>query len=323
MKKIALALAAVLAFSPQAARAQQSSTIAEALFQEAQKLLEAGKIKEACEKFAASQKVEPATGTLLNLAACHEKEGRTATAWTEYSEALAQAQRAGDKQREAYAKRKIETLEKQLHRVVIEILSPVPSTEVKLDGHVLAREAWGTGIPLDPGEHSIEVAAPGYKTYTRKLNMGPSAGTDRIEVPKLEEQAVEKPVEAPPPPAVVVAPPPPEKSSGPSKRTIGFVVAGAGVVSVAVAAVFGIKALSDASTRDDRCPPGTPCFDQSAFDADRDARVSQQIMLITGGAGLVLGGVGTWLILTSRDEEKRTGVRVLPRLGGVSLVGRF
>src|SRR4051794_10726019 len=77
-----------------------SSGIAEGLFRQAQKLLGEGKIHEACDAFAASQKAEPAVGTLLNLAACHEKEGRTATAWAEFDDAIATARRLDDKPRE-------------------------------------------------------------------------------------------------------------------------------------------------------------------------------------------------------------------------------
>src|SRR6187399_1063297 len=84
----ALASTALLVIAG-AARAQQqpaSGTIAEVLFRDGQQLLAAGRISEACVKFRASQTAEPALGTLLNLAVCHEKEGRTATAWLEYAE---------------------------------------------------------------------------------------------------------------------------------------------------------------------------------------------------------------------------------------------
>src|SRR5215471_19286696 len=83
-----------------------NAAIAEALFRHGRELLDAGKVSEACEKFAASQRADPALGTLLNLAACHEREGRTATAWSEFTDAYAQATGAHDK-RASYAQTRL------------------------------------------------------------------------------------------------------------------------------------------------------------------------------------------------------------------------
>ena len=319
----------------------QDAAIAENLYQEGQTLMAAGKTEEACQKFAASHRLDPAPGTVLNLAACHEKLGKDASAWAEYKEAQALSARRGDKRREEYAAQKIDSLEKHLHRVVVEILSPLPDMKVTLDGRPLVREAWGTGLALDPGLHKLEVSAPGYTTWTRELNMGPSSGTDRIEVPKLEKSgdALASPAPVAPMPAAdpkPAAPLEPERpvsastSSASTKRTVGFVAAGAGALSLGAALIFALRTKSLASDRDNLCPAGQPCFKQAAFDADQDAHVSQQWMFITGAAGIVLGGAGAFLILTSRDAPpSRSAQRflVVPHAdatgGGLAAVGRF
>lgn len=337
-KGAAAALVLLAALSAQRPAFAQDAAIAENLYQEAQTLMAAGKTEEACEKFAASHRLDPAPGTVLNLAACHEKLGKIASAWAEYKEAQALAARRNDKRREEYASQKIETLEKHLHRVVIEILSPLPDMAVTLDGRPLVREAWGTGLALDPGLHKLEVSAPGYVKWTRELNMGPSSGLDRIEVPKLEKssEAVVAPMpvgpmpEADPKPMPAAEPARDEGTSAATKRTIGYVVGGAGVLSLGAAVIFGIRTSSLASDRDAECPSGQPCFKQSAFDADHDAQVSEQWMFITGAAGLVLAGAGAWLIFTNRDappSKRGTGFVVVPRAdasgGGLHAVGRF
>lgn len=338
-KGVVSALVLFAALSAARPALAQDAAIAENLYQEGQTLMAAGKTVEACEKFAASHRLDPAPGTVLNLAACHEKLGKDASAWAEYKEAQALSARRGDKRREEYAAQKIDALEKHLHRVVVEILSPLPDMKVMLDGRPLVREAWGTGLALDPGLHKLEVSAPGYTTWRRELNMGPSSGTDRIEVPKLEKAsdtaAAAGPVTpmpaADPKPATSIEPEHPVSTgSASTKRTVGFVVAGAGALSLGAALVFALRTKSLASDRDGLCPAGQPCFKQAAFDADADAHVAQQWMLITGAAGIALAGAGAFLILTSRDAPpSRSAQRflVVPHAdatgAGLAAVGRF
>src|SRR5262245_14317965 len=81
---------------PGAAAAQSQGAevaLAEMLYRQGRQLMADGKVSEACPKFAESYRLDAATGTLLNLAACHEAEHKLATAWLEYSEAVTLARR--------------------------------------------------------------------------------------------------------------------------------------------------------------------------------------------------------------------------------------
>src|SRR5260221_7312921 len=84
----------------QAHAAPGDQPMAQALFEEARALMNSQHVEEACLKFAESQRLDPASGTLLNLAVCHEKQGRTATAWSEYNDVVATARPEPNPQRE-------------------------------------------------------------------------------------------------------------------------------------------------------------------------------------------------------------------------------
>src|SRR5262249_32964060 len=95
-RRLGGAFLACLMLIPLVAYGQSSNQVAaESLFREARRLVDAGRYAQACEKFSASQKLDPAVGTLLNLGLCYEKIGRTAAAWATYHEASAAAKATG------------------------------------------------------------------------------------------------------------------------------------------------------------------------------------------------------------------------------------
>src|SRR5262245_35477395 len=63
---------------------------AEVLFDEGLKLLDAGKLEEACKSFLQSEALEHTAATLSNVAECHVNVGRVASAWEAFTRVAAE-----------------------------------------------------------------------------------------------------------------------------------------------------------------------------------------------------------------------------------------
>lgn len=191
-----LLVAAVLLAWPVAAHADGTATdrqVAQQLFDDGRVLLEAGRHAEACPKFAESQRLDPGGGTLLNLALCHELEGKTATAWTELREALSVAGRDDRKDRQELASSHIAALGPKLIRLTVSVPRGVAAREpeITLDTSRLPPEAWNTAIPVDPGEHQIAVIPnaqrAGLSRWQTSIATLDAGRAYRVDVPALDQ----------------------------------------------------------------------------------------------------------------------------------------
>ncbi len=311
------------------ARAQKapSQAAAQALFEEGRRLMNAGKYSDACPKLAESQRLDPGAGTLLNLAACYEKNGQTASAWATYKEAISESEKSNRKEWAARARQRAGALESSLSKMIIAVPAPARAVglTVKRDGADVGPSEWGVPIPVDPGNHSIEATAPGRKPWTTTQQIGRTAETATVTVPMLEAapQAqtppASEPHKQPDPAPVVVTPPSDEPARGSTQRTIGFVVGGVGVAGLAVGAIFGLQAMgakSDAKNGGN-CSPDFSSCNQSGIDAVDDAKGLATISTIgfAAGAALTIGGVA--LILTAPKSSSKMGAAPALRVGGV------
>jgi hypothetical protein len=278
-----------------AVRAQGPSgeQAADALFLEAKALLRDGDAASACPKLAESQRLDPGTGTLLMLALCHERLGRTATAYTEYKDALTRAHAEQRADREELARRHIASLEERLAHLKIVVLEQEldPSRfEVRRDGAALGTASGTAVVPIDPGAHVVEVYAGRERVWSRAVNVGNDANEYEVVVPRLAAHG------APAPPSPVAPASAPEPRASHPLRAFAI---GAGVVAVAgvaLGAVFGARAV-DQSNESKRLCPAYPCAAgaQAANDDARSAAVLSNVSFAIGGAGLV-GAVSLFLL---------------------------
>lgn len=327
VRQIALVVGAVTLLVAGGAGAQSTGAsnraAAEALFNAGRSLAASGKYAEACPKFEASQQLDPGLGTLLNLAECYEKLGKTASAWAEYREAIPLARASGSKVRQDLATERAAALESRLSTLTIRAMGGTEEAnglEIRRDGLPVQPAELGSPIPVDPGPHTIEAAAPGKQKWSSTVQIA-DASKLAVEVPALKPLASE----APPPLATkpVEVPPLDQSShSGSAQRTAGIVVGAAGVVSVGIGAVFGLSASSQWSDAKSKCSAYPYGCSQESLDEHSSAQSKASlatVLFIVGGAAIA-GGTVLWLTAGS-GQEKTVAVGVGP--GAAFVRGSF
>jgi hypothetical protein len=304
---------------------------AQSLFDDARKLVDAGKFGEACPKFAESLRFDPGLGTMLRLADCYEKNGQIASAWAVFLDASENARKAGDA-REKVAKERADALAPRVSKLSVRVAEPkTQGLVVKRDGEVIGPALFGTAAPVDPGKHAIEATAPGKKVWKGSVDVPSGGGSVSIDVPALSDDAGGAPVVVPPSSAKPAAPPPAEPAAppktGPKSNTAAYVVTGLGVVGTAVGVVLYLGAKSKHDDALSQCVQGatvTHCPDS--------ARTQNDSAKTTGTIGAVVGGVGAAALVTGiimlatggSSSSSSAGLRVSPMAlsqGGGLLLG--
>ncbi len=194
------------------AMGQTDSATARVLFEEGRRLIHKKDYADACPKFEESYRLDPGIGTLLNLADCWEHIGRTASAWARFLEIADMTKRLGQTDRERVARARAAALEPKLSRLHIEVGSTEPGLELLRDGAPFGQAQWGMDVPVDPGNHTIEAKAPGFKSWTTVIQVPEGGKKAVVLVPSLvkAEPPLPAPVAAPlsQPPAPKLTPPP-------------------------------------------------------------------------------------------------------------------
>lgn len=297
----------LLGISAQAQAQATDRVLAEELFRQGQELMKQERYAEACPKLAESQRLDPGTGTLLNLAVCHEHEGKLATAWTEYSQVVTLARRDNRPDRVEYAEKRIAAIEPRLPRLTV-TLSPgsdVPGLVVRLDDAELGRPALGVALPIDPGTHELTATAPGKQPFRTTIHIEPGLSRGSVTVPALldapaEAEAREAGAEAGANPSTSTLEPVPTTASprGNAQRIVGLSMGGLGVVGIGIGAAFGFSAISKFNESNRAGCEGRVC-DPDAAKIRNDARAAGNVSTIAFAAGAGLLGAGAILYFTA------------------------
>ncbi len=331
-----LTLSLSLVLFPQHVRAEGSSTekaAAEALFREAMSLIEQNQIGPACDKFAASQAIDPTVGTMLRLADCYDRAGKTASAWAMFEQAASVSRAANQPERERIAAERGKELEARLSKVVIQLVGSAPQgLEVRLNDSVIPNASIGTALPVDPGALNVEMSAEGYEPFAKRFEiaMGPSSTT--LELPLLEPLSKSEvaPAAAPATAAPVAATT--EPAPGASQRTLGYVAGGLGLAGVIASGVLGYRAYDLNESSLDQClnEDANACNADGKTQRD-DARRFGNFATVTGVAGGALLAASVVLFITAPLSEPTRAVSaqtwIAPYVSGrearVEAGGRF
>lgn len=326
-----MALPALLSVArPAFAQSAADKAAAEVLYDEGVKLLTAGDLAQACPKFAESLRLDTGIGTMLYLAECYERQGKTASAWAQFREAQASAGAKEGDNRGRVAKERADRLEPKLSKllVVVPPEAAIDGLVVTRDGTAIGRALWGTETPIDPGAHVIRVSAPGRIARDLTVDVKGEAAHEKI---VIEPLALAPP--APTPPPTSSSPVDADASHrGSTQRTVGVVLGAAGLVGLAVGTVFGVRAISTKSDSEPHCD-ATSC-DQQGLDLRSDAHAQGDVSTVFLVAGGVLAATGIVLWLTaprasapSQGTSTRTRFVVVPARigagGGAAAALRF
>ena len=347
-----MALCAVLAISAPAAGQQRSPVEdAEALFADARRLVAEGKPEQACPRFEQSQKMDPAAGTLINLARCYALLGRTASAWAAYRAASAMSRAVGETKREDVARQQADALALELANTTIYTpQGQVPAGfEILLDG--VPWTAGTAATPVDPGTHTVIARAPGFLEWSERFEVLPREQRS-IHVPPLRDLKMEpvpvlpggtttaehalqpaQPTRAHPSAARATASrrrsltdggPPPSKL-----RPLGVVLSGAGIVGLAAGTAFGLRArqLNAQSHEGNQCE-STGC-NPRGLELNHAARDAAAIATVAFVSGVTLSAAGVTLYLLGGATSTHSSVvlaispLVTPRETSLVLRGRL
>lgn len=297
-------------------RAHAQNAAAEALFSDGERLMKENKVSEACDAFAASNRIEPRAGTLINLGLCREKNGQLASAWSAFKDSLT---RAKDPKKQQIANERIAAIEPRLSYLTVSVPdeSRVDGLTLSRNGTVIDPALWNRAIPVDGGTYTITGHAPGAEEWQTTVEVGNELGKVSVEVPRFKD-LTKLLVQTPTPTAAPEEHHDEQPASTPSmftsKRKIALGVGAVGVVAIAGGVVLGMQAKGFQDDAYALCPdPATPCADGNRANDLIDSGHSRALFAnVSYGVGAValIGAGALWFMGAPKPEST---VAVTPR----------
>jgi hypothetical protein len=323
------AIAIVLAAAP----ALADKAAADAAFEEAKRLAAEGNLADACPKFEVSYNEDPQLGSLLNLADCHERNGKLATARAEFRTAVELAHQRKDA-REAYARDRAGKLDPRVAHLVMHRRAGIDGLHVKLDERDVTAMV-DVDLPIDSGHHVIATtSATG--AWSSNLDIDSDGSHRELTVPG-DETPIAAPVQPVEPPAAMPIDRPlaPVDDAGAVRHTrhvLAVTIASVGVASLAAGFVMGGFAIHDVNAATNGTMPpctktmsGNPEYacDQGGknkLDAASTDALASDVLVGVGAAAIAAAAI-VWF--TAPSERVMVTPIASPTTAGAAIAIKF
>jgi hypothetical protein len=248
----------------------------------------------------------------FNMALCEEKLGKLVAALGDYELAAADARAEKADQVAEEVEGRLESLRQRIPKLTVKRGSGAESAAVVVDGVSIGEQVIGTPMPTDPGPHTVEATAPGFKPFRKSVRLAEQQ-SESIEV-MLEPEPVAPPTGGG---AGTVRP-------GPGRSPVyGYVIGGIGIASLGASGVFFALRAGKISDLDKVCPPPERQCPSHAQQTDIDAgKMYTTLANVTLAVGAAAVAGGLVLVLTSGPSNEGS-VALAPAPGGAQLFGKF
>lgn len=305
--------------------------------------LEAHRYAEASAAFENVLKVVEVPAVAFKAAQANEKQGKLLSARQLYTLAtqLEQNRFWADKRTQLQAQRDasaaLQALEGRIPTLELELRGELDAIkEVAIDGHPLARSAFATPQPLDPGSHVVRVTTRDGRTSTETVMLAES----EHKTVTLELTRAASPANAVVPPAPVSPIPPPAGSptmgvvfpaqTNPAARSerstqqwAAYASLGIGAAGLVLGTTAGLIALSKYSNIKSQCGGGRDC-EANVYDRLNPSYETWQTVSTVGFIAAGVGAAtGVTLLLVRPKHSAVPQASVTVGAGSLVLAGAF
>ncbi len=295
-----------LLLAPDIAHAQDVNPVnvamAQKLYDEAIMAIDAHDHAAACPKLEkVTQLIPRGVGGHSALGECYEALGRVGSAWQEYTTCQTLAVATGDSKRSIDCAKKAKALMPKLAKITIKVpktTSGLPGLSISKDGRVQEKALWDMPLPVDTGEHVIEVQAPGRQTWKKTVTILAEGADVSVDVPSLS------PIPSPDPPNAQTMPTmAPKPLQRPWQRPLGWAFIGIGAANlVGTGVLAGVAKQLDGASQG-HCDANNVC-DEMGHSLQTQAMGLAKVATVTTVIGAVFVAGGAVVSLTAPSKPK-------------------